>query len=69
MAWTKVTEWALRDEEFLRRADIALLATLSMHDKKAADALCEFTGEAVQNSIHIPRSDAHLGKTAKRPDA
>ncbi|MDD2882166.1 MAG: DNA alkylation repair protein [Rhodoferax sp.] len=37
MAWTKVTEWAARKEEFVRRAAFALLATLSVHDKKAAD--------------------------------
>lgn len=37
MAWTKVTEWAVRNEEFVRRAAFALLATLSVHDKKAAD--------------------------------
>jgi 3-methyladenine DNA glycosylase AlkD len=37
MAWTKVTDWAVRKEEFVRRAAFALLATLSVHNKKAAD--------------------------------
>jgi 3-methyladenine DNA glycosylase AlkD len=37
-AWKKVTAWAPRREEFVRRASFALLASLSVHDKKAADA-------------------------------
>ncbi|MDD2809041.1 DNA alkylation repair protein [Rhodoferax sp.] len=37
LAWSKVAEWAPRDEEFVRRAAFALLATLAVHDKKADD--------------------------------
>jgi len=37
LAWSKVSEWAPRDEEFVRRAAFALLATLAVHDKDAAD--------------------------------
>ena len=37
LAWRKVSEWALRNEEFVRRAAFALLATLAVHDKKASD--------------------------------
>jgi 3-methyladenine DNA glycosylase AlkD len=37
-AWKKVDAWAPRKEEFIRRAAFALLASLSVHDKKAADA-------------------------------
>jgi 3-methyladenine DNA glycosylase AlkD len=37
-AWSKVPEWAARNEEFMRRAAFALLATLAVHDKKASDA-------------------------------
>lgn len=38
-AWKKVAAWAPRREEFIRRAAFALLASLSVHDKKAGDAL------------------------------
>jgi 3-methyladenine DNA glycosylase AlkD len=37
-AWAKVTAWAGRREEFVKRAAFALLASLSLHDKRAADA-------------------------------
>lgn len=37
LAWSKVTEWSTRNEEFVRRAAFALLATLAVHDKKASD--------------------------------
>ena len=37
-AWKKVAAWAPRREEFVRRSAFALLASLSLHDKKAADA-------------------------------
>lgn len=36
-AWQKVDEWAARDEEFVRRAAFATLASLTVHDKKATD--------------------------------
>lgn len=36
-AWAKVEEWAGRKEEFVKRASFALLASLTVHDKKAAD--------------------------------
>jgi 3-methyladenine DNA glycosylase AlkD len=36
-AWHKVEEWAGRDEEFVKRAAFALLASLTVHDKKAPD--------------------------------
>jgi 3-methyladenine DNA glycosylase AlkD len=38
-AWKKVAAWAPRREEFVRRAAFALLASLSLHDKEAGDAL------------------------------
>lgn len=37
-AWDKVSEWADRDEEFVKRAAFALLASLVAHDKSADDA-------------------------------
>jgi 3-methyladenine DNA glycosylase AlkD len=37
LAWCKVTAWATRPEEFVRRAAFALLATLAVHDKPSSD--------------------------------
>ena len=36
-AWKKVEPWSRRREEFVKRAAFALLASLALHDKKAAD--------------------------------
>jgi 3-methyladenine DNA glycosylase AlkD len=38
-AWAKVSAWAGKREEFVKRAAFALLASLSVHDKHAGDAL------------------------------
>jgi len=37
LAWTKVFEWAKRDEEFVKRAAFSLIAGLAVHDKNASD--------------------------------
>lgn len=37
-AWKKANEWSRRKEEFVRRAAFALMAVLTVHDKKALDA-------------------------------
>jgi 3-methyladenine DNA glycosylase AlkD len=37
LAWRKVTAWATRKEEFVRRAAFALLVALAVHDKQAGD--------------------------------
>lgn len=37
-AWRKVAQWSDRQGEFQRRASYALLASLALHDKKAAEA-------------------------------
>jgi 3-methyladenine DNA glycosylase AlkD len=37
LAWRKVQVWATRQDEFVRRAAFALLATLAVHDKRAGD--------------------------------
>ena len=37
-AWRKVTQWAPRQGEFVRRAAFALLASLTVHDRQADDA-------------------------------
>lgn len=36
-AYKKAIEWSKRDEEFVKRAGFVLMATLSVHDKKAED--------------------------------
>ncbi|HWQ72847.1 MAG TPA: DNA alkylation repair protein [Desulfitobacteriaceae bacterium] len=36
-AYDKAIEWSGRDEVFVKRAGFALMATLAVHDKKAAD--------------------------------
>ena len=37
-AWVKVREWSGRKEEFVKRAAFAMLASLTVHDRKAPDA-------------------------------
>jgi 3-methyladenine DNA glycosylase AlkD len=37
-AFVKVDQWAADEREFVRRAAFALLASVALHDKKAADA-------------------------------
>jgi len=36
-AWSKVREWSERDEEFVKRAAFAMLASLTVHDKQVPD--------------------------------
>ena len=40
-AYRKVVQWARRDEEFVRRAAFALMASLSIHDKTTPDRAME----------------------------
>jgi len=37
LAYQKAEEWSKRDEEYVKRAGFVLMATLAVHDKKAAD--------------------------------
>ena len=37
LAYKKLHEWSRRDEEFVKRAGIVLIAWLAVHDKKAVD--------------------------------
>lgn len=37
IAWTKIPQWARRNEEFVRRAAFAAIAGLAVHDKRAPD--------------------------------
>jgi len=36
-AYQKIDQWSQREEEFVKRAAFALIATLTVHDKKAGD--------------------------------
>ncbi|MBA4416869.1 MAG: DNA alkylation repair protein [Syntrophus sp. (in: bacteria)] len=38
-AYNKACEWGEREEEFIKRAGFALMATLAVHDKKADDGV------------------------------
>jgi 3-methyladenine DNA glycosylase AlkD len=38
-AYSKAVEWSARDEEFVKRAGFVLVAALTVHDKKASDAV------------------------------
>lgn len=37
LAWKKIAEWSLREEEYVRRAALALVACLAWHDKQVRD--------------------------------
>ena len=37
LAWSKIRDWAEREEEYVKRAAFALIACLAWHDKKAGD--------------------------------
>lgn len=37
-AWTKARAWSRREEEFVKRAGFALMASLAVHDKASPDA-------------------------------
>jgi 3-methyladenine DNA glycosylase AlkD len=37
LAWKKIVDWSKREEEFVKRAAFALIASLSIHDKAAND--------------------------------
>lgn len=48
-AHPKVVAWAGREEEFVRRAGFALIATLAVHDKKAEDAVFQSYLKLIRN--------------------
>ena len=47
-AWQKVEPWSRRPEEFVKRASLALLWSLALHDKAAADDLFVSSLELVE---------------------
>jgi len=55
-AYKKVTEWSKRDEEFVKRAGFVLMATLSVHDKKAEDKMFERFFLIIKREAHDERN-------------
>jgi 3-methyladenine DNA glycosylase AlkD len=60
-AYRKVREWSSREEEFVKRAGFVLMATLSVHDKKADDIVFrEFfpiiVREATDDRIYVKKA-------------
>lgn len=41
LAYEKAVEWSRRDEEFIKRAGFAMMASLALHDKQAGDTAFE----------------------------
>ncbi len=57
-AWAKIDAWAKRDEEFVKRAAFALLASVALHEKGEIDdklektiALCEKAASDKRNFV------------------
>jgi 3-methyladenine DNA glycosylase AlkD len=57
-AWEKIDAWAKRDEEFVKRAAFALMASIALHDKGDIDkqcvkgiALCETAADDKRNFV------------------
>jgi len=57
-AWRKIEQWSVRRDEFVKRAAFALLASVALHDKRAADepfldslALIERAAEDERNFV------------------
>jgi 3-methyladenine DNA glycosylase AlkD len=55
-AWRKVEQWSGRREEFERRAAFALLASLALHDRSAADAQFERGLALIENAATDERN-------------
>lgn len=41
LAWDRIRAWAKRDEEYVKRAAFALIASVALHDKRADEAAIE----------------------------
>jgi 3-methyladenine DNA glycosylase AlkD len=55
-AHQKVAEWAARDETYVKRAAFALIAVLTIHDKKAGDAAFEAFLPLIQHAATDERN-------------
>ena len=60
-AYRKVVEWSRSDEEFVKRAGFVLMATLSVHDRKADDGVFRaffpiIAREATDDRIYVRKA-------------
>jgi 3-methyladenine DNA glycosylase AlkD len=55
-AWKRLSVWAKRKDEFVKRAAFALLASLSVHDKRAEDAAFLRGLTLVEGAARDPRN-------------
>ena len=55
-AWRKVHEWARSDEEFVKRASFALIASLTVHDKEAPDSAYLKALPLIEKAASDPRN-------------
>jgi len=55
-AYEKAVEWSSREEEFVKRAAFALMAALSVHDKKAPDREFEEFFPIIKREAHDDRN-------------
>lgn len=60
-AHSKAVEWSTRDEEFVKRAAFALMATLAVHDRGAPDSafaryLSVIRGQATDERNHVKKA-------------
>lgn len=55
-AWRKVREWSKREPEYERRAAFALLAALTVHDKKATDRRFRAALRLISKAAHDDRN-------------
>jgi len=60
-AFAKVHQWAAREEEFVRRAAFALLASLALHAKKLDDAPFHECLPLAERGAHDPRNFVRKG--------
>ena len=55
-AWAKALEWSRREEEFVKRAGLALMACLAWHDKAAPDKAFAPFFPAIERAAEDPRN-------------
>jgi 3-methyladenine DNA glycosylase AlkD len=55
-AWPAVAEWAVREEEWVKRGAFAMLAGLAVHDKRASNQQFEATRDLLLAASPDPRN-------------
>lgn len=61
LAFNMVKAWAKRDEEFVKRAAFALLASIALHNKKLPDSEFDFAFALVENAATDNRNFVKKG--------